>query len=227
MEDKTLSVIIPVYNEKNTILKLLERVEGVKLLVNKQIIIVDDFSTDGTREILSKIKNHKILFHEKNKGKGSAIRTGLEYASGDFIIIQDADLEYDPQDYKKLLKLMIEENYPAVYGSRFLNAKHKELVLNYYGNKILTFFTNLLYNSRITDMETCYKLFKSNVIKSLNLKSERFDFEPEVTAKILKKGLEIKEVPISYTFREFKEGKKITRMDGLKALYYLLKYRFF
>lgn len=227
MENKTLSIIIPVYNEKNTILELLKRVEKINLPVNKQIIIVDDFSTDGTRELLSQIKNHKVIFHEKNKGKGSAIRTGLEHASGDFIIIQDADLEYDPQDYNKLLQSAIEEGYEVVYGSRFLDTKHNELLINYYGNKILTFFTNLLYNTQLTDMETCYKLFKTDIIKSLDLKSKRFDFEPEVTAKVLKKGLKIKEVPINYTFRNFNEGKKITYLDGLKALYYLLKYRFF
>lgn len=225
--EKTLSIIMPVYNEKDTILKILEKIEKTELSVKKELVIIDDFSTDGTREILKKISKYKIIFNEENQGKGSSIRRGLQHATGDFIIIQDADLEYDPQDYNKILQFAIENDFDVVYGSRFLNTKHDELLINYYGNRILTFLTNWLYNAQLTDMETCYKLFKIGVIKSLDLKSKRFDFEPEVTAKVLKKGLKINEVPINYKFRTFNEGKKITYIDGLKAIYYLLKYRFF
>jgi glycosyltransferase involved in cell wall biosynthesis len=227
-----LSIIIPVYNEEKTILKVLDKVKKVKLNdITKEIILVDDFSTDGTKNILSELKDSslKIFFHQKNHGKGAAIRTALKHATGDIIIIQDADLEYEPEEYPKLLEPIIENETKVVYGSR-LKAIRKNIKnmykLHYIGNTVLTLMTNLLYGSMISDMETCYKVFKKEVLNDIKLKSKRFDFEPEITAKILKKGYKIKEVPITFMGRNFSEGKKITWKDGVKALYYLIKYRF-
>ena len=226
-----LSIIIPAYNEEDTILEIIEKVKKADALnLKKEIIIVDDFSKDNTRDILLKLKDSmvKIFFHEINKGKGAAIRTGLQHATGDIILIQDADLEYNPEEYPKLLKPILEENAKVVYGSR-LNVIKKNLdrmyKLHYFGNVFLTFMTNILYGSKITDMETGYKVFTRNVIKNIKLRARRFDFEPEITSKILKKGYKIREVPISFSARSFHEGKKITWKDGVKALYYLVKYR--
>ena len=227
-----LSIIIPVYNEEKTILKVIDKVKGVPLTgINKEIIIVDDASQDSTQSILHKIKDIsiKIFFHQKNQGKGAAIRTALQHATGDFVLIQDADLEYDPNDYKKLLNPVLEQKAEAVYGSRIFVIKEnlaKMYKLHYFGNVFLTFATNLLYGSKITDMETCYKLIKREIILGLKLKSKRFDFEPEITAKLLKRGHKIVEVPITFNRRKFSEGKKITWRDGIKALLYLIKYRF-
>lgn len=227
-----LSIIIPVYNEEKTILEIINRIKREKLgNIKKEIIIIEDFSTDSTKKILSRLKDNslKIYYHKKNQGKGSAIRTGLKYATGDIILIQDADLEYDPKEYKKLLRPILQNKAKVVYGSR-LEVIRKNLKkmykLHYIGNLFLTFLTNLLYGADITDMETGYKVFKKDVIKNIKLRSKRFDFEPEVTAKILKKGYKIKEVPISFAGRKFNEGKKITWKDGVKALFYLIKYRF-
>lgn len=226
-----LSIIMPVYNEKATILKIIEKVKKAKTLdFTKEIIVVDDFSKDGTREILKKIKDKrlKLIYHEKNKGKGSAIRTGLRQATGDIILIQDADLEYDPNDYEKLLKPIVENKTKVVYGSRFEVIRKnlsKMYKLHYIGNLFLTFLTNILYGVKITDMETCYKVFRKEVLNGINLKATRFDFEPEITAKLLKKGYKIHEVPINFYGRKFDEGKKITWVDGIKAVYYLVKYR--
>lgn len=230
-----ISVIIPVYNEKENILKIIKKVENVK--IKKEIVIVDDYSIDGTRDLLKKIKNPdiNIFYHKKNCGKGRAVRTGLSHAKGDIIIIQDADLEYDPNDYYSLIKPIQEGKTDVVYGSRYLkkfDAKHfvKEglfvVAIHYVGNKLLTKITQILYNTNITDMETCYKVFKKDAIKDIKLRAKRFDLEPELTAKFLKRGYKICEVPISYKARGFKEGKKITWKDGIKALYYLIKYRF-
>jgi glycosyltransferase involved in cell wall biosynthesis len=227
-----LSIIIPVYNEKNTILKILDKVKKADTLsLSKDIIIVDDFSEDGTREILKNIRDKKIKIscHNENRGKGSAIRTGLKLATGDIVLIQDADLEYDPDDYKKLLKPIVEGKAKVVYGSRFEAIKKnlsKMYKLHYIGNLFLTFVTNILYGVKISDMETCYKVFKKEVVKDIKLKAARFDFEPEITAKILKKGYDIHEVPIRFYGRKFDEGKKITWIDGIKAVYFLVKYRF-
>ncbi|MBI4452010.1 glycosyltransferase family 2 protein [Candidatus Woesearchaeota archaeon] len=227
-----LSIIMPVYNEKATILKIIGKVKKAKTLnFAKEIIVVDDFSKDGTRDILKKLKDKsiKIVYHEKNKGKGSAIRTGLKQATGDIILIQDADLEYDPNDYEKLLKPIVENKTKVVYGSRFeMITKNlsKMYKLHYAGNLFLTLLTNMLYGVKITDMETCYKAFRKEVLNGINLKAARFDFEPEITAKILKKGYKIHEVPINFYGRKFAEGKKITWVDGIKAVYYLVKYRF-
>lgn len=221
-----ISVIIPVYNEKDSILEVLDRVEKTDTGTEKEIIIVDDKSMDGTRDLLKRVNKHKILYHDVNKGKGSAIRTGLRHATGDIIIIQDADLEYSPEEYPLLLKPIIEGRADVVYGSRFLKQHKPRYWLNYQGNRLISLITRILFFRKITDMETCYKVFKAGVIKNINLKSERFEFEPEITAKLLKKGYRIDEVPISYQCRAYEEGKKITWKDGLAALWYLIKYRF-
>jgi len=226
-KQKTLSIIIPVYNEHKFIRKVLSIVKSVNIgKVKKEIILVDDGSTDGTREILKKLKGYKIFYHKKNQGKGAAIRTGLAHATGDIILIQDADLEYDPHDYPKLLAPILAGKAKVVYGSRFMKKHKPKYWFNYVGNIALTTATNALYGSKITDMETCYKVFKREVLQHIRLKARRFDFEPEITAKILKKGYKIYEVPIWYKCRDYTEGKKIKWTDGVKAALYLLKYRF-
>lgn len=222
-----LSIIMPIYNEKNTIKEIINKVKKVKL--KKEIIVVDDCSKDGTRDILKKIKGIKLILHKQNNGKGTAIRTGLKYVTGDVVVIQDGDLEVDPREFIKMMEF-IENGKDVIYGSRLLDKKFKDMPIyyrHYIGNKLLNFITNLLYNSKITDMETCYKMIRIKIIKNLRLKAKRFDFEPEITSKILKKGYKIKEIPISYSPREFKEGKKINWKDGIKAMWYLIRYRFF
>ncbi len=221
-----LSVVIPVYNEKNYILEMLRRVKAVG--IEKEIIIVDDCSTDGTREILKGLaaQGEKVIFHEKNMGKGAALRTGFRNVTGEYVIVQDADLEYDPDDYHKLLAPVLKGKAEVVYGSRF-TGEHRNMFFHHWmGNRFLTLVTDILYNTTISDMETCYKLFRTDIIKSMDIKSNRFNFEPEITAKILKKGIRIYEVPISYTGREFSEGKKISWVDGISALWTIVKYRF-
>ncbi len=232
-----LSIIIPAYNEEKTILNVIKKVKEVKIGdVVKEIIVVDDCSQDNTKNILSKIKDKsvKILYHKKNMGKGAAIRTSLEHASGDIISIQDADLEYDPKNVVKLVQPILSGKADVVYGSRFLGKRVSffglrkiPIPLHWIGNRGLTFITNLLYNGSITDMETGCKVFRKSVVNRMKLKAKRFDFEPEITAKILKRGYKIKEIPIDFKPRSFNEGKKITWRDGIKAAYYLLKYRFF
>lgn len=232
-----LSIIVPVYNEKNTILKVIKIVKKIRIKnVDKEIIIVDDFSTDGTRNTLKNIKDNsiKIFFHKINMGKGAAIRTALKRATGAIISIQDADLEYNPRDVLRVIKPILDGRSKVVYGSRFIGkkivlaGKNKTLLpLHWIGNRGLTFLTNLLYFNSITDMETGCKVFRKEVINNIKLKATRFDFEPEITAKILRKGYKIKEVPIDFRPRTFNEGKKITWKDGIKAAYYLVKYRFF
>ena len=228
-----LSIIIPVYNEEKTISGIIKKVKQAKINnVVKEIIIVDDCSTDGTKNILKEIKSVsvKIFSHKKNMGKGAAIRTGLKHATGNIILIQDADLEYNPEEYERLLRPIIDDKAKVVYGSR-LNAIRKDMKnmykLHYIGNMFLTMLTNILYGAKITDMETGYKVFKKEIIKDIKLRASRFDFEPEITAKVLKRGYKIGEVPISFTARKFEQGKKITWVDGIKAAYYLIKYRFF
>jgi len=227
MNQPLLSVIMPVYNERETLSEILARVRAVDL--PKEIVVVDDGSTDGSRDLLREEEKKgglRVFYHEVNKGKGAAVRTGLEHASGDFIIIQDADLEYDPRDYPKLLKPLLEGQAEVVYGSRFMEFGKTMFFLQALGNRIVTLVTNLLYGTSLSDMETCYKVFRAEVIKSIPLRSRRFELEPEITAKLLKRGYHIHEVPISYQGREYHEGKKLTWRDGIKALWALLKYRF-
>lgn len=222
-----LSIVIPVYNEKNTILEIINKVKSAQF--TKEIIVVDDFSIDGTRNILQQMKDPEVilLLHERNKGKGAAIRTALAKATGDIILIQDADLEYDPKDYPGLLAPILDGRADVVYGSRFLGGPHRVLLFwHYFGNLIFTLLTNIFYNVNLTDMGSCYKVFKADVLKSLNLKSDGFGFEPEVTAKICKKKCRIYETPISYSGRTYEEGKKITWKDGFIYLWCLIKYRF-
>jgi len=223
-----LSVIMPVYNEKYTIMEIVYKV--MKVNMEKELIIVDDCSADGTREELKKMYNNdniKIIYHDKNMGKGMAIRTAINYVTGDIIIIQDADLEYEPEDYYELTRPIIEGKADVVYGSRELL---KENRISYYrfamGGRFLSWLTNLLYHSSITDEPTCYKVFRADVLKSINLKCKRFEFCPEVTAKILKRGINIYEVPIHYYPRSIEQGKKIKWKDGLEAIWTLIKYRF-
>jgi len=221
-----LSVVIPVYNEKPTLETLVKRVLAVK--ISKEVILVDDASTDGSQEIIRQLaKKHKFktFFHRHNQGKGMAIRTGIKAAQGDYVIIQDADLEYDPQDYFKLLKPIKESKAEVVYGSRFTGEHRNMFFWHWVANQFLTLITNILYNTTLSDMETCYKVFPTRLLQSIKLNCRRFEFEPEVTAKILRQGVRIYEVPISYAGREYSEGKKIAWPDGLVALWTLIRYR--
>jgi glycosyltransferase involved in cell wall biosynthesis len=223
-----LSVIIPVYNEKNTVRELVRRVQAMKLA--SEIVIVDDGSKDGTRDILAELDgkdNVRVILHEKNQGKGAAVRTGIRSAKGDVMLIQDADLEYDPREYPTLLKPIEEGNADVVYGSRFLGAPHRAILFwNMVANKLLTLMTNILYNNILTDMETGYKVFRREVVADMILRANRFDFEPEFTAKILKRKVRVYEVAISFNPREYSEGKKIGLRDAFEAVWALLKYRF-
>lgn len=229
-----LTIIIPVFNEEKTLSEIIRKVKSVDLgKLQREIIVVDDCSTDKTSQIAKKISGIKYFKHKINKGKGAAVRTGIKNASGDIMIIQDADLEYDPTYFKKLLKPILSKKAKVVYGSRLKNldvtlfGKHRTpLLLHFFGNKLLTAITNILYGSNITDMETCYKVFTSDVIQNLNLESNRFEIEPEITAKILKKGIKITEIPIKVSPRDYSEGKKITWKDGFGAVGTLVKYKF-
>ncbi len=223
-----ITILIPVFNEKDSLTKLLEKVESVNFGLEKEIILIDDFSTDGTKDLYP-VLPYKVLYHEKNKGKGAALRTGLAEASGDIIIIQDADLEYNPEDYIPLVKLIMSGKADVVYGSRLADNRNagKFLLLSFLANVTLSLITRLLFGVKLTDMETCYKAFKADVIKDITIESDRFDFEPEITAKVLKKGVRFAELPISYNARAVSEGKKIGWKDGVQAIYTLFKYRFF
>ncbi len=222
-----ISILIPVYNEKNSLPKLLQKVENVDFGLEKEIILIDDYSTDGTKDFYKTI-NHKIIYHEKNMGKGAALRDGIKEASGGIIIIQDADLEYNPTDYIPLVELIKDNRADVVYGSRFADKRNSGnfLFLSFLANKTLTLITRILYNTKLTDMETCYKAFRSEIIKSINIKSDRFDFEPEITAKVLKQKVRFAELPITYNARSVDEGKKINWKDGVQAIFALIKYRF-
>ncbi|MEW5947321.1 MAG: glycosyltransferase family 2 protein [bacterium] len=222
-----LSVIIPVYNEKGTIAEIIARVRSVAL--EKEIIVVDDASTDGTREVLRGMTgaHDQLLLHEKNMGKGAAIRTGVRHAAGDVVIIQDADLEYDPEDYHALIGPIAAGDADVVYGSRFVGSREHRVLFfwHYIGNRLLTLLSNMLTNLNLTDMETCYKAFRAEIIKSIRIEQNRFGFEPEITAKIARiPGCRVYEVGISYHGRTYREGKKITWRDGLAAVWCILKY---
>ncbi|OGW36831.1 MAG: glycosyl transferase [Nitrospirae bacterium RBG_13_39_12] len=237
MKLNKLSIIIPVFNEEKTISSILKKIDNVTLINNieKEIIVVNDFSSDGTDEEIQKYildyPDLKIQYlkHERNKGKGAAIHTGIRKANGEYIIIQDADMEYDPNEYNLLLKPVVDGFADVVYGSRFIggNAHRIFFFWHYVGNKFLTFLSNILTNIKLTDMESCYKLFKTDIIKGIELKEQRFGFEPEITAKIAKvKNIKIYEVGISYFGRTYAEGKKISWRDGIAAIYCILKYNF-
>ena len=224
-----LSVLVPVYNEAKSILTVIGRIE--KVFLDKEIILVDDYSDDGTRELLRDYcdKNNsiiKVFYHDKNIGKGAAVKTALNYAEGGYAIIQDGDLEYDPQDYIRLLDEAERTEADIVYGSRFLTTWRSTSFPHFLVNKFLTVITNILYGSNLTDMETCYKMIRTDLFKRLDLKSERFEIEPEITAKLLKRGYKITEVPISYKGRSYHEGKKITWKDGIATLWALVRFRY-
>lgn len=225
---RLLSVIVPVFNERNTLTEIVRRMRAVDLPLDREIIIVDDGSSDGGDKVMAALEDStvRILRHDGNKGKGAAIRTGMAKARGDLLLIQDADLEYDPEDWPKLLAPLLRGKADVVYGSRFTGESKNMLVWHWIGNRLLSMVTNLLYNTTISDMETCYKLFDRKVLDGVVVQSDRFDFEPEITAKVLRRGYRIYEVPISYSGREFDEGKKITWRDGFGALRALVKYRF-
>ena len=223
-----VTVIIPAYNEQKTIREIIKRVKATGLI--HEILVVDDGSTDGTREILQELQNQgevRAIFHQKNGGKGAALRTGIQNATRDVIIIQDADLEYNPREYPALLQPIEDDIADVVYGSRFLGqARRPILFWNMVANKILTFVTNILYNNILSDMETGYKVFKRELVKEIPLHAHRFEFEPEFTAKILKRKFRLYEVPIAFYPRDYSEGKKIKMWDAFEALWALIKYRF-
>jgi glycosyltransferase involved in cell wall biosynthesis len=228
MSETKLSIVIPVYNERQTIQEILRRVRAVEM--PKEIIIVDDGSVDGTREILQGLPpadDVKIVLQPRNMGKGAALRAGFALVSGDIVVIQDADLEYDPAEYSLLIRPILENKADVVYGSRFLGGPHRVLFFwHYVGNKLLTTFSNMMTDLNLTDMETCYKAFRSQVLHKIRLRENRFGFEPEFTAKVAGARFRIYEVPISYSGRDYSEGKKIGWKDGAAAVYFIFKYRF-
>jgi glycosyltransferase involved in cell wall biosynthesis len=225
--DVLLSVVMPVYNERQTIEEIIRRVLAVPMRI--QLIVVDDVSTDGTSEILDRLQKElgfTLLKQPRNGGKGAALRRGFAAVAGDMMIIQDADLEYHPEEYPLLTGLITSGRADVVYGSRFLGTHRVFLLTHYLGNRLLTFITNVLYNTMLTDMETCYKVMRTEVLRAMELKSDGFGIEPEITAKVFKRRYKVYEVPISYDGRGYDEGKKITWRDGVVALWVLLKYRF-
>jgi len=226
----TLSIVMPVYNEARTIAAVIDRVLKAPADVAKEIVIVDDASTDGTRQMLQDLRapEIRVIFHDVNQGKGAAIRTGVAHATGDIVLIQDADLEYDPRDYPLLLEPILEDQADVVYGNRFHGGPHRVLYFwHYAANRALTLLTNVLTGLNVTDMEVGYKVFRRDVLRRLTLKSNRFGFEPEVTVKVARLHCRIYEVPIRYYGRTYEEGKKITWRDGVAALFHILRYRFF
>jgi glycosyltransferase involved in cell wall biosynthesis len=225
---RTLTVIVPVFNERTTVAEIIRRIRAVDIPLVVDVIAVDDGSSDGTDKVLAALEDStvRVLTHPVNQGKGAAIRSGLAIARGDLILIQDADLEYDPEDWPKLLDPILRGKARVVYGSRFTGERKNMMPLHWIGNRFLSLVTNVLYSSTLSDMETCYKLFDRQAIEGIVVQSDRFDFEPEITAKVLRRGFRIYEVPISYAGRETTEGKKITWRDGFGALKALVKFRF-
>ena len=227
LTDPLLSVVMPAYNEEATIEEMIRRVVAVP--IRTELIIVDDGSKDRTREILTRLADElpiKVIFQPVNGGKGSALRRGFQDVTGDLVVIQDADLEYSPEEFPELIELIVEGRADVVYGSRFLGRHRVFLFTHYVGNRIVTLLTNILYNTMLSDMETCYKVMRTDVLRSFTLDSAGFGIEPELTAKIFKRGYRVYEVPITYDGRGYDEGKKITWRDGVVALWVLLKYRF-
>jgi glycosyltransferase involved in cell wall biosynthesis len=227
LADPLLSVVMPAYNEKDTIEEIIRRVRAVPL--RTQLIVVDDCSTDGTREIVVRLQRElgfSLLLQPRNMGKGAALRRGFEAVHGDLVVIQDADLEYSPEEFPQLIELICQGRADVVYGSRFLGRHRVFLFTHYAGNRLLTFLTNVLYNTMLTDMETCYKVMRAEVLRSMTLNSNGFGIEPELTAKIFKRGYRVYEIPITYDGRGYEEGKKIGWRDGVVALWVLLRYRF-
>jgi glycosyltransferase involved in cell wall biosynthesis len=227
---RKLSVVVPVYNERNTLVEVVRRMRAVELqdTIDREIVVVDDGSSDGTRDVLRQLGDStvRVVMHDDNRGKGAAVRTGFAQATGDYVLIQDADLEYDPEDWPRMLAPVIAGKARVVYGSRFTGERRNMLFFHWVGNRFLSLVTNVLYNTTLSDMETCYKLVDRALIADLDLQADGFEIEPEITAKILRKGVRIYEVPISYTGREADEGKKIAWTDGFTALWTLVKYRF-
>jgi glycosyltransferase involved in cell wall biosynthesis len=229
-----LSIVIPAYNEKNTIWKVVQQVKAVNLGLETELIVVDDHSTDGTSEVLDQLAKEnsgaangriRVVRHDKNRGKGAAVRTGMRYATGDVVLIQDADLEYDPSDYPELVKPILENRADVVYGNRFHGGSHRVLYYwHYLGNRLLTNLCNALSNINLSDVEVGYKVFRRSLLTGLKLESNRFGFDPEITIKVARIGARIYEVPISYHGRTYAEGKKITWKDGVAAIYFMLKY---
>ncbi len=231
MADK-LSIVIPIYNEAEHLEEILRQIEVVDIGMEKELILVDDCSTDGTREILQKLQNSadntaKIYYHEINRGKGATVRTGFQHITGDITLIQDADLEYDPQDYPILLEPILAGKADVVYGSRFMEGRQEGLLRSYLANRFLTFLSNFVNGTKLTDMETCYKVIKTDILKEVSLRSDRFGFEPEITAKLAKRKCNIIDVPISYRGRDYHQGKTVSWKDGVAAIIHILRFRFF
>jgi glycosyltransferase involved in cell wall biosynthesis len=224
---RLLSVVVPVFNERNTVGEIIRRMRQVELPVDLEIIVVDDASSDGTDKVLATLEDStvRVIGHDVNQGKGAAIRTALQHARGDLVLVQDADLEYDPDDWPRLLNPILRGKARIVYGSRFTGERKNMLFWHWVGNRFLSLVTNVLYNTTLSDMETCYKLFDRQVLDGITIESSRFEFEPEITAKVLRRGHRIYEVPISYAGREFDQGKKITWRDGATALWTLVRFR--
>ncbi|MGH7899812.1 MAG: glycosyltransferase family 2 protein [Candidatus Binatia bacterium] len=222
-----ISVVIPVFNERQTLTEIVARVRRELAGRDAEIVVVDDGSTDGTRDLLGSLSGVRVIEHERNQGKGAALRTGFAAVTGDVVIVQDADLEYDPRDYGKLLEPIEDGRADVVFGSRFLGGPHRVLLFwHYLANKLLTWLSNILTNLNLSDMETGYKVFRRSVLDKIHIRSDRFNFEPEITAKVAKARCRVYEVPISYSGRTYDEGKKIGARDGIAALWAILKYRF-